>query len=293
MAKKKVKKAPVAAKRKEVEPDHPIIPVTRQCALLGLSRSSFYFQPSGENAFNLKLMRMIDEKFTARPFYGARRMRAWLQRCGFKVNRKRISRLMRLMGLEAIYPKPRLSTANSEHKTYPYLLRGVNVNRPDQAWCADITYIRLLQGFVYLVVVMDWYSRYVLSWVVSITLEKAFCVEALEKALLISKPEIFNTDQGSQFTSEAFTGLLADNGIRISMDARGRLYDNIFVERLWRTVKYEEVYLHEYRAIAEARIQLDRYFRFYNQERPHAALGYRTPHEVYFGTSAVQMSGRV
>jgi putative transposase len=293
LAKKKVKQAPVVAKRKEVELDHPIIPVTRQCALLGLSRSSFYYRPCGENEFNLMLMRMIDEKFTERPFYGARRMRAWLRRCGFKVNRKRISRLMRLMGLEAIYPKPRLSAANPEHKIFPYLLKGVHINQSDQAWCADITYIRLLRGFVYLAVVMDWFSRYVLSWEVSITLEKTFCMEALEKALLISKPEIFNTDQGSQFTSEAFTGLLLDNGIRISMDGRGRLYDNIFVERLWRTVKYEEVYLHEYRTIAEAQAQLDRYFRFYNQERPHAALGYRTPYEVYFGTSAMQIPGRV
>jgi putative transposase len=289
LAKKKVKEAPIAAKRREVNPNHQTISVTRQCELLGLSRSTFYYHRYGENEFNLMLMRMIDEKFTERPFYGARRMRAWLKRCGFKVNRKRISRLMRVMGLEAIYPKPRLSAANPEHKIYPYLLRGVSIKQPDQAWCADITYIRLVHGFVYLVVVMDWYSRYILSWEVSITLDKTFCVEALRQALLISKPEISNTDQGPQFTSEAFTGVLSEAGIRISMDGRGRVYDNIFVERLWRTVKYEEVYLHEYRSIAEARAHLDAYFRFYNQERPHETLGYRTPHEVYFGTSAAQI----
>jgi putative transposase len=234
-------------------------------------------------------MRLIDEQFTKRPFYGARKMTAWLRSSGHSVNRKRIRRLMRIMGLVAIYPKPRLSSGGPDHKIYPYLLKGVKIKRPDQVWCADLTYIRLAHGFVYLVVIMDWQSRYILSWELSITLEKEFCMDALNRALLIAKPEIFNTDQSPQFTSEEFTALLEESEIQISMDGRGRLYDNIFVERLWRTVKYEEVYLHEYRTVFEARTHLEAYFRFYNKERPHEALGYRTPHEVYFGTSAVRI----
>jgi putative transposase len=196
------------------------------------------------------------------------------------------------MGVEAIYPRPRTSQPGPEHKIYPYLLKGVTVDRSDHVWCADITYIRLAHGFVYLVVILDWYSRYILSWELSITLEKEFCLQALKNALWISKPEIFNSDQGAQYMSEEFTGLLEETKVRISMDGRGRLYDNIFVERLWRTIKYEEVYLHDYRTVQEARERLAAYFRFYNTERLHEALGYRTPHEVYFGTSAVQTSAR-
>jgi putative transposase len=199
---------------------------------------------------------------------------------------------MRQMGLEAIYPKPRTSLSGPDHKIYPYLLKGITIDHPDQAWASDITYIRLAHGFVYLVVVMDWYSRYVLSWGLSITLEKEFGIHALEDALGISKPEIFNTDQGGQFTSEGFSGLLEKAEIRISMDGRSRLFDNIFVERLWRTVKYEEVYLHDYRTVLEAREQLAAYFRFYNTERLHETLGYRTPHEVYFGTPATLTPAR-
>jgi putative transposase len=273
-------------KREKIEREHPMISISRQCDLVDLSRSSFYYRSLGEDEYNLHLMRLLDEQFTRTPFYGARKMRTWLRRQGHEVNRKRISRLMRLMGLEAIYPKPRLSEPGPDHKIYPYLLKEVAVSKPDQAWCADITSIRLAHGFVYLVVILDWASRYILSWELSITLEKAFCLEALRQALLCSKPAVFNTDQGSQFTSLEFTGLLEEAGIRVSMDGRGRVYDNIFVERLWRTVKYEEVYLHEYRTVPEAREHLSAYFRFYNTERPHEALGYGTPQEIYFGLAA-------
>jgi len=266
-----------------------MIPVSRQCDLLDLSRSSFYYAPVGEDGYNLLLMRLIDEQFTKTPFYGVRRMTVWLRRQGHQVNRKRIRRLMRLMGLMAVYPKPRLSAPGPDHKVYPYLLKGLPVSRPDQAWCADITYIRMAQGFVYLVAILDWHSRYVLSWELSTTMDKRFCLDALKRALQTSRPEIFNTDQGAQFTSTAFVGALENHGIRVSMDGRGRVFDNIFVERFWRTVKYEEVYLHEYRTISEARTHLASYFRFYNEERPHASLGYRTPHEVYFGTRAAMM----
>ena len=254
-----------------------------------LSRSSFYYRSCGEDGYNLALMRLIDEEFTRHPFYGARRMAAWLRSQGYGVNRKRVSRLMRLMGLMALYPKPRLSANGPDHKVYPYLLKGVTVKTPDEAWSSDITYIRLAHGFVYLVVIMDWHSRYVLSWELSTTLDKAFCLDALQRALLISKPGIFNTDQGPQYASEEFSGVPESEGIKISMDGRGRVYDNIFVERFWRTVKYEEVYLHEYRTVAEAREHLSAYFRFYNEERLHERLGYRTPHEVYFGTPAPLM----
>ena len=263
-----------------------MIPVVRQCELLSLPRSSFYYSPCGEDGYSLTLMLLIDEEFTRHPFYGARRMKAWLRALGHCVNRKRVSRLMRLMGLVAVYPKPRLSEGGPDHKVYPYLLKGVTVLAPDEAWSSDITYIRLAHGFVFLTVIMDWHSRYVLSWELSTTLDKTFCVDALERALRISKPGIFNTDQGPQYTSDEFTARLESDGIKISMDGRRRVYDNIFVERFWRTVKYEEVYLHEYRTVAEARAGLATYFRFYNEERFHETLGYRTPHEVYFGTPA-------
>ncbi len=260
--------------------------VVQQCGLLELSRSTFYYRPRGENAYNLALMRLIDEQFTKRPFYGVPRMTARLRAMGHGVNPKRIRRLMRVMGLEAIYPKPRLSANGPDHKVYPYLLKGVTVDRPDRAWATDITYVRLTHGFVYLVAIMDWYSRYVVSWELSTTLDTAFCLEALRRALRSSKPEILNSDQGPQFTSVNFTDLLEKEGIKVSMDGRGRIYDNIFVERLWRSVKYEEVYLHDYQTVSAARSHLSEYFGFYNTERPHEALGYRTPHEVYFGTNA-------
>ena len=226
-------------------------------------------------------MRLLDEQYTATPFYGIRRMTAWLRSRGYAVNHKRVGRLLRQMGLEAIYPKPRLSQPAAGHVIYPYLLRGITVNRVNQVWSADITYVRLAGGFVYLVAVIDWCSRYVLSWAVSITMDVAFCVEALEQALRHGQPEIFNTDQGAQFTSLAFTERLKNGGIRISMDGRGRALDNVFVERLWRSVKYEEVYLQDYQSVWDARQSLTRYFRFYNRERLHQALGYRTPAAVY------------
>lgn len=228
-------------------------------------------------------MRLIDEEFTRHPFYGVERMTVYLGRQGRQVNVKRVRRLMRQMGLEAIYPKPKLSLAHPEHRVYPYLLRALRIVRPNQVWSTDITYIRLLHGFLYLVAIMDWFSRYVLSWEVSISLETEFCLTALEQALQQARPEIFNSDQGCQFTSLAFTGRLQSAEIAISMDGRGRVYDNIFVERLWRSVKYEKVYLNDWQQVAEASSGLSEYFEFYNHERPHQALGDKSPAEVYFG----------
>lgn len=264
-----------------VDWDHPTLSIRRQCALLGLERSSLYYEPREASGENLQLMRLLDEQYTATPFYGIRRMTAWLRTQGYLVNPKRVARLMRAMGLEAIYPKPRSSQTAPGHRVYPYLLRGLAITRANQVWSTDITYIRLQQGFVYLVAVMDWFSRYVLSWMLSVTLDGQFCREALEQALRQGHPEIFNTDQGAQFTSSDFTGLLAREGIQISMDGRGRALDNVFVERLWRTVKYEEVYLKDYTTVPEARQALGRYFTFYNHERLHQALGYQTPAAVY------------
>ena len=229
------------------------------------------------------LLRLIDAQYTRTPFYGVRRMAVWLREQGQLVNEKRVRRLMRLMGIEAIYPKPKLSQRDEGHKIFPYLLRGLEINRPDQVWASDITYIRMHRGFVYLVAIIDWYSRYVLAWSVSVTMDVHFCLEALEKALNLGKPGIFNTDQGSQFTSREFTGLLLGEGIRISMDGRGRVFDNIFIERLWRSVKYEEVYLKEYQDVLSCIEGLRAYFQFYNDERPHQALAYKTPKEVYRG----------
>lgn len=226
-------------------------------------------------------MRLIDEEYTRHPFYGYRRLTAWLRREGYEVNFKRIRRLMRLMGIEAVYQKPNLSKASPGHKKYPYLLKNMVIKHPDQVWSTDITYIRMKHGFIYLTAIMDWFSRYVLSFEISTTLDTGFCIDALEKALNISKPEIFNTDQGSQFTSEAFTGCLKSSNITISMDGKGRAFDNIFVERLWRSVKYEEVYLNDYETVKEAGAGLFRYFEFYNKERVHQSLEYQTPYEVY------------
>jgi len=264
-----------------IEMDHPNLTVARQCRLLGLARSSRYYAPVPGGAGDEALMRLIDRQYMETPFYGVRRMTAWLGRQDLSVNPKRVRRLMRLMGLEAIYPKPRLSLPNKPNPRYPYLLRGLAIDHADQVWCADITYVPLRRGWVYLVAVMDWFSRYVLAWELSVTLDAGFCVEALRRALALGTPEISNTDQGSQFSGAAFTDLLRDTGIAISMDGRGRAFDNIFIERLWRSVKYEEVYLHDYQTPAEARLGLGRYFTFYNRQRPHQALGYRTPAEVY------------
>ena len=258
--------------------------VRKQCRLLSVPRSTLYYTPRGLRQTDLAVMRQIDEQYTRTPFYGTERMTASLRRMGITIGHNRVRRLMRLMGLEAIYPKPRLSVpGGSEHRIYPYLLRGLRIERPNQVWSADITYIRLSRGFVYLMAVLDWFSRYVVSWFLSTTLEAWFCVQALREALGAAKPEIFNTDQGSQFTSAEWIEQLQAAGVAISMDGRGRVFDNIFTERLWRTVKYEEVYLKDYADPDEAWWGLDGYFRFYNRERLHQALGYCTPAEVYFG----------
>ena len=262
---------------------HATIPIQRQCDLLGLSRSTYYYEPKGESALNLYFMKKIDEQYLQTPFYGVSRMTECLRKQGFQVNEKRIRRLMRLMGLEAIYPKPYLSQGTEEHRKYPYLLRDLPIIYPNHVWTTDITYVPVMKGFVYLVAVMDWYSRYVLSWNLSNSLDVSFCLEALEEALRWSKPEIFNTDQGSQFTSCDFTRCLESNDIKISMDGRGRVFDNIFIERLWRSVKYEEIYLKEYDSVQDCAENLGKYFRFYNEERFHQSLKYQTPHQVYFG----------
>lgn len=266
-----------------MERGHPDLSVRRQCELLGVNRAGLYYEPVGESEENLLLMRLLDEQYTRAPFYGSRRMTAWLATQGHEVNRKRISRLMQVMGVEAVYPKPKLSQPGEGHKIYPYLLRGVTVERVNQVWSTDITYIRMAQGFVYLVAVMDWFSRYVLSWSLSLTLEIDFCLEALKSAFRRGQPEIFNSDQGSHFTSEKFTGALKAKQIAISMDGRGRCMDNIWIERLWRSLKYEEVYLKDYESVTEARVGIERYFRFYNQERLHQSLDYRTPAAIYLG----------
>jgi putative transposase len=257
--------------------------IVQQCELLGLARSSYYYEPVPVNAENLHLMRLLDEQYTHTPFYGTRKMTAWLQTQGYPVDRKRVRRLLRLMGLEAIYPKPRTSVPASVAQRYPYLLRGMSIERCNQVWSCDITYIRLQRGFIYLIAVMDWFSRYVLSWEISITLDTSFCLEALDRALWIATPEIFNTDQGVQFTSAEFIDRLKAADIRISRDGRGRALDNIFVERLWRSVKYEEVYIKEYQSVTDAVSNLRAYFTFYNQKRIHQALDYRTPAQVYSG----------
>jgi putative transposase len=252
--------------------------------LLGISRSGLYYQPKGISGEDIALMNLVDRQYLATPFYGARKIAAWLKGQNYSVNRKRVRRLMRLMGLRAIYRRPRTSKPAPGHRIYPYLLGGMKITRPNQVWAADITYIPMARGFLYLVAIIDWYSRCVLSWRLSNTLDAGFCVEALEEALGKSKPEIFNTDQGAQFTSDAFTGLLGSHGVRISMDGKGSYNDNLFIERLWRTVKYEEVYLKAYQDARDARAGLGAYFRFYNAERPHQALGYRTPAEVFAST---------
>jgi putative transposase len=258
--------------------------VARQCALAGLSRSSYYHQslPGIESEENLALMRMIDELYLKRPFYGAPRMTHWLMQLGYRINHKRVERLMRLMELQAIVPGPHTSKPHPEHVVYPYLLRGLAISVPNQVWCADITYVPMRRGYLYLVALMDWFSRYVLAWELSNSLETAFCLEALDRALEGAQPDIFNSDQGTQFTSEGFTGRLLRAGVRISMDGRGRVTDNIFIERLWRSVKYEEIYVRDYADGRSARKGLAEYFHFYNTERPHQSLGNRTPSDLYF-----------
>jgi putative transposase len=251
--------------------------------LLGLNRSSVYYEPAAETAENLALMRRMDEHYTKYPFYGSRRMTAWLVQEGEDVNRKRVQRLMRVMGLEAIYPKPKLSVAGRGHRIYPYLLRNVRIERVGQVWSTDITYIPMRAGFMYLAAVIDWYSRYVIAWRLSNTLDGSFCLDMLEEALGKGRPEVFNTDQGVQFTAEAWTSRVEAAGAQVSMDGRGRCLDNVFVERLWRSVKYEDIYLRCYEVVPELHGGLGRYFSFYNEERPHQSLEYRTPALVYQG----------
>ena len=261
------------------------LPVTRQCQLLALNRSTVYYQPKGVSDEDLKLMRQFDEFHLKRPFYGSRRIRDDLQELGYPVNRKKVQRLMRQMGIMALYPKRNTSRPGKEHKHYPYLLKGLTIDRPNQVWATDLTYIPMAKGFVYVVAIMDWYSRKVLSWRVSNSMDADFCVEALEEAIRrYGTPEIVNTDQGSQFTSDAFTGVLKEADIQISMDGKGRWVDNVFVERLWRSLKYEEVYLKAYDTVAQARMGIGNYFQFYNRERKHQSLGRQTPDQVYAGS---------
>ena len=271
-----------AERRVLVERENPTLPVSQQCRVLAVSRASVYRQPAEVSDEDLAIMALIDRQYLARPYYGSRRMAAWLATQGHVVNRKRVQRLMRLMGLVAIYQRPNTSKPAAAHKVYPYLLGGLAIERVNQVWCSDVTYIPMAKGFLYLVVIMDWVSRAVLAWRLSNTLGADFCVEALEEALVrYGRPEIFNTDQGSQFTSDDFTGTLKRHEVTISMDGKGRCMDNIFVERLWRSLKYEEVYLHAYATVAEAKTGIGAWLSFYNEERQHQSLGYRTPRQIY------------
>ncbi len=265
-----------------IEPEHPGLSIVRQCALLSISRSHYYGPVRGESAENLGVMRVIDAQFLETPWYGSRQMARHLRRQGHDVNRKRIRRLMIRMGLVAVYQRPKTTVSNPEHKIWPYLLREMKIDRPNQVWCTDITYIPMRKGFLYLVAVMDWATRKVLAWRLSNTMDVEFCIEALEEAMARhGKPEIFNTDQGSQFTSPRFTGILTGAGIRVSMDGRGRWMDNVFIERLWRSMKYECVYTHAFETGSEARAGIGRWIDYYNADRPHSALGGRTPNEAY------------
>ena len=282
MAKKKSSNLSIVQKRSLIEPVNDLISIDRQCDLLGLNRSSYYYQPMGESPMNLEIMSLLDTQYTGTPFYGVPRMHQHIRSLGHDVNIKRIRRLLRLMGLEAIYPKKKTSIANNEHKIYPYLLKNLDIVRPNQVWSSDITYIQMEKGFLYLVAIIDWFSRYVVSWRISNTMETSFCTDALQEALSKGKPEIFNTDQGSQFTSHDFTGCLRDNDVKISMDGRGRYLDNIFVERLWRSVKYEYIYLNSIADGKQLWWGLDWYFNFYNQRRLHQSLDYKTPEYIHF-----------
>ncbi len=282
MAKKKGLSLSADYKRELIDWGRLQLSVTRQCELLSLSKGALYYKPVEMDTYNLKIMEMIDKQYLKRPSYGSRKMVVHLASEGYTVNRKRVQRLMRLMNIQAIYPKPNLSKKRAEHKIYPYLLKGVKIERPNHVWSTDITYVPLLHGFLYLVAIIDWYSRYVLSWRLSSTLDVTFCIEALEEALEKGCPEIFNSDQGSQFTSKDYTAILISRGISISMDGRGRAFDNIFIERLWRTVKYEEVYLKGYESGKEVKEGFEQYFPFYNNERYHQSLAYKTPHEVHY-----------
>jgi putative transposase len=267
-----------------IDPSDGVLSLARQCTLLDVARSSWYYQPVATNAEDLVLLNLIDEEYTKRPFYGSRKILVYLRAMGHVINRKRVCRLMRVLGVSGIVPGPNTSKRNQAHKVYPYLLTGLEIVRPNQVWSTDITYIRLAHGFVYLVAVIDWFSRYVVAWRLSNSLETSFCLEALEESLRSGMPEIFNTDQGVQFTSDEFTGYLKERQIKISMDSKGRALDNIFVERLWRSVKYEDIYIKGYETMKEAQGGLKQYFQFYNNERYHQSLDYKTPWEVHYGT---------
>jgi putative transposase len=282
----------VARRRELIAPEHPQLPVVRQCELVSISRSAFYYTPVGESPLNLTLMRLIDEQFMETPFYGTRQLARHLRRCGYRVGRKRVRRLMVRMGLAAVYQKPRTSVPHPEHTVFPYLLRDLTIDRPNQVWCTDITYIPMRRGFLYLVAVLDWATRKVLSWRISNTMEADFCIAALEEAIeRFGTPEIFNTDQGSQFTSPRFTAVLKGAGIRISMDGRGRWLDNVFIERLWRSLKYECVYLHAFETSSELRAGVTKWVALYNARRPHSALAGRTPNEAYASAQSLPRPG--
>lgn len=279
-----------ADKRSLIDKRHKVLSVSRQCELLELNRSSYYFKPKGLDAEDYAIMRKMDEIFTEHPYYGTRRMLYVLRSEGYVIGRKRVRRYYEILGIEAIYPKMNLSKRNQAHKVYPYLLRNLEVEKPNQVWSADITYIRLRQGFVYLVAIIDWYSRYVLSWRVSISLSSDFCVEALEEALaLYGTPDIFNTDQGVQFTSQAFVMVLEASQIAISMDGKGRALDNVFIERFWRSLKQEKIYRIDLETVKEAKQAIQEYMDFYNTRRPHQSLNYRVPKEIHFKTLPVEM----
>jgi putative transposase len=281
----------VERRRQMIEPEHPKLSVVRQCDLVSISRSGFYYQPTGETPLNLTLMRLIDVQFLETPWYGSRQMARHLRREGYTVGRKRVRRLMAKMGLEPIYQRPRTTVPHPGHQVYPYLLREMVIDRPNQVWCADITYLPMRRGFLYLVAVMDWSTRKVLSWRVSNTMDVEFCIEALEEALArFRRPDIFNTDQGSQFTSPRFTGVLREAGVRISMDGRGRWMDNVFIERLWRSLKYECIYLHAFETGSELRAGLTSWIGYYNARRPHSTLAGRTPDEAYTETGTAKLA---
>lgn len=280
MVKKKNLTKPLVEKRALIEVDEKIS-IRRQCELIGLNRASYYYEPAQESALNLELMRRIDEQYTKTPFYGWPRMTVYLQKQGYQVNHKRVYRLMKKMGIQAIYPQKRSKNEQHEHKIYPYLVKDVEIIQPNQVWSTDITYIPMQQGFMYLTAVIDWYSRYVLAWQLSNSLDGHFCQVALHQALSQGRPDIFNTDQGVQFTADEFTAILRRANIQISMDGRGRALDNIFIERLWRSVKYEDIYLHDYATVPDLTAGLHRYFTFYNYDRPHQSLGYHVPAEVH------------
>ncbi len=281
----------VEGKKLLIDSKHSKLSIKRQCELLGLPRSSYYYASQADSSVNNRLKKLVDEEYVRRPFYGSRRMTKVLHNAGYQVNRKRVIRLMNELGLQAIYPRRRLSFSNKKHKKYPYLLGDIKVVRPNQVWSSDITYIRVNGSYVYLTAVLDLYSRFVLSWRLSNTLDKDFCLEALEAALKQGRPKIFNTDQGTQFTSEEFVGKLESNGVQVSMDGKGRVFDNIFIERLWRSVKYEDVYLKNYSSVRDAIENLREYFEFYNYERPHQSLDYKTPADMHGATINVARAG--